>query len=92
MKKTPINTMKYEPYRDRLRGYSIRSRDKNNPVPITKLMFFWTSTDNEILDLFNGQHTKFELYDTPGWEFGVLRIANYYTKEMVAKNRKLRAV
>lgn len=91
MKKKPINSMEYAPYRDRLRGYSIRARDKNNPVQITKIMFFWTSTDDEILDLFNGKNRKFELYDTPGWENGFLRIANFYSRDMVYNRKRLRA-
>lgn len=89
MKKKPINSMDYAPYRDRLRGYSIRTRDKNNPIPITKLMFFWTSTDDQILDLFNGKNKTFELYDTPGWESGILRIANFYTKDIMANRNRI---
>lgn len=87
MKKKPINSMDYAPYRDRLRGYSIRR--KGDGFPITKLMFFWTSTDNEILDLFNGKNKNFELYDTPGWQGGILRIANYYTKDMIDNHKRL---
>jgi hypothetical protein len=87
--KTPINTFKYSAYRDKLKGYSIRRR--GDQFPITKIEFFWKSTDNNILDLFNGKHESFELYDTPGWVNGKLFDHNFYTKDMVDNMKRMRA-
>jgi hypothetical protein len=87
--KTPINTFQYEPYRDKLKGFSIRR--KGDFFPITKIEFFWKSTDDEILDLFNGKNKSFEMYDTPGWEKGVLVNPNFYTHDMVQNMKRMRA-